>query len=586
MPRKKDTPPSPRTVGKEEIARMFDELSEMLELMGANPFKCRAFANAARAIEGLPGDLRALVESRELLEVRGIGKSIFADIESALATGTFPEYEETRAKIPAGLLEMLRIPGFGPKKAKAVYDQLGIESVDALEQAAKNNAISRLPGFGEKTQEKILAGIENLRRYQARHLYSTAEAQANEILKAIGNHPDVKRILVAGSLRRRKETIGDIDILATARKSDAIMEAFTTLPRIRSVVANGHTKSSIIYGPGINVDLRVVRDHEFAFASHYFTGSKDHNTAVRGRAKRLGYRLNEYGLYKGKKVTPCRDEAELFDKLGLEYIPPELRENTGEIEAAEKHALPRLVEESDIHGVFHCHTDWSDGRSTLEEMVEATRALGHRFFGVAEHSRSAGYAGGLTVERVAAQRKAVAALNEKFEDFTVFFGIESDILVGGALDYPDDVLETFDYVVASVHSNFSLSEVEQTERIVKAIEDPHTTMLGHPTGRLLLSREGYNVDLEAVIEAAAKNGVVIEINANPYRLDLDWRYIKFAKEKGALFAVNPDAHHTNGIEDFRYGVGIARKGWLTPDDVINTMTVARIKKVFNSRRKG
>jgi DNA polymerase (family 10) len=583
MPRKKREHPA-GAVGKDEVASMLEELSVMLEILGANPFRCRAYANAARIVDGLSADLGEMVETGELLKIKGIGKGIFQDIASALETGTFPLYEETSEKIPDGLMEMLRIPGFGPKKVKAVYEKLGIDTIDGLEKAAREDKLSGLSGFGVKTQQKIIEGIENLRKYQDRFLISTAEAQAEEISAEIEKHPDVKRLLVAGSLRRRKETIGDIDILVTSKKSDAIMEAFTTLPRVRSVVAKGPTKSSVIYGPGINVDLRVVKDQEFAFASHYFTGSKEHNTEIRGRAKKLGYRLNEYGLFKGEKSAKCADEEALFGKLGLQYIPPELREATGEVEAAESGTLPVLIEESDIKGVLHCHTNESDGKSTLEEMVAAAKELGHTFFGVGDHSQAAAYARGLTPERVEQQRKEVRALNKKLKNFLVFFGIESDILTDGSLDYTDDVLETFDYVVASVHSNFGLSETAQTERIITAIENPYTTMLGHPTGRLLLTREAYKVDLRAVIDAAADNDVIIEINAHPQRLDLDWRFITYARDKGVLFCISPDAHHTSDFEYTRFGVGIARKGWLCKEHVINTMSVAKIKKIFERRK--
>jgi DNA polymerase (family 10) len=586
MPKKrKEASADLNMVGQEEIAAMFEELSIMLEILGANPFRCRAYANAARILDSLTGDLREMVASGELLAIKGIGKGIFNDIASSLDTGSFALYDETREKIPDGVLQMLRIPGFGPKKVKAVYETLNITSIEQLETAAKGDKLAGLSGFGAKTQEKILAGIENLKKYQDRFLYSTAEIQAEEIRDAIAQLPEVERHLLAGSLRRCRETIGDIDILVSARKSEVVMDTFTTLPRVRSVVAKGPTKSSVIYGPGINVDLRVVKDEEFAFATHYFTGSKDHNTEIRGRAKRLGFRLNEYGLFAGDVPTPCKDEEVLFAKLGLDYIAPELREAMGEIEAAERHELPELLEDADIRGVFHNHTSYSDGRSTLEEMVRAAQSMGHRFFGLGDHSQTAGYANGLTPDRVQQQRDEVAALNEKLKNFTVFFGIESDILSDGSLDYADDVLETFDYIVSSVHSNFGMSETAQTERLIKAIENPFTTMLGHATGRLLLTREGYKLDMKAVIDAAVENDVILEINAHPQRLDLDWRYIKYAKEKGALFAISPDAHHTSDLDYYRYGVGIARKGWLTKNDVINTMSVAKIRKIFRQRKK-
>jgi DNA polymerase (family 10) len=584
MPKKSREAPAD-TVGKEEVSALLEDLSIMLEILGANPFRCRAYANASRVLDNLTGDLREMVDSGELLKLKGIGKGIFEDISSALETGTFPLYEDTSEKIPDGLMEMLRIPGFGPKKVKAVYENLDLTTIDELEQAAKDDKLSGLSGFGARTQDKILTGIDNLRKYQDRFLLSTAEAQAAEILDEVTSHPDVKRSLLGGSLRRHKETIGDIDILVTARKSDAIMDTFTTLPRVRSVIAKGPTKSSIVYGPGINVDLRVVKDSEFAFASHYFTGSKEHNTEVRGLAKKLGYRLNEYGLFKGDKTTPCKDEAALFKKLGMNYIPPELREAMGEIEAAQSGELPDLVEDADVKGVFHNHTNRSDGKSTLEEMVGAAKAMGHKFFGLGDHSQTASYASGLTPDRVEEQRKEVEALRKKIKGITVFFGIESDILTDGSLDYEEDVLGTFDYVVASVHSNFGLSETAQTERIIKAIENPFTTMLGHATGRLLLTREPYKVNLTAVIDAAVENNVILEINSHPQRLDLDWRYIKYARDKGALFSISPDAHHTSDLDYYRYGVGIARKGWLTKYDVLNTMSVTKIQKIFQQRRK-
>lgn len=574
------------TLGKADVASKLEETGTMLGILGANPFRCRAFFAAARAIETLSGDLREMVETGELLDVKGIGKSIFADVKSLLETGSFALYDETRAQLPEGLMDMLRIQGMGPKKVRAVYEKLGLKTVGDLERAARAGELSGLPGFGEKTEQKILAGIDNLKKYQDRFWYNTALEHAEEILREILKHPGVKRHLLGGSLRRCRETIGDIDVLITTDDTEAIMDTFTTMPRVKSVVARGPTKSTIIYGKGISVDLRVVRDPEFAFASHYFTGSKDHNTAIRGRAKKLGYRLNEYGLFKGKKNTPCKDETALFKKLGLDYIPPELRENLGEIEAAEAHELPELVEAGDVKGVFHCHTNYSDGTATMAEMVAAARALGHKFFGIADHSRSAAYAGGLSAAQLEKQREEVDALNKTLKDFVVFHGVESDIHTDGTLDYPDDVLARLDYVIAAVHSNFGLSEADQTERIITAMKNPYTTMLAHPTGRLLLSREGYRVNLDAVIEAAAKYGVAIEINAHPSRLDLDWRYVKQARDKGVLIVINPDAHEPAGIGDFRYGVGIARKGWLTRKDVLNARTAAAVKKIFETRKRG
>ncbi|HEX5130902.1 MAG TPA: DNA polymerase/3'-5' exonuclease PolX [Candidatus Krumholzibacteria bacterium] len=579
----RDVPP--RTPpGKPEIARKLDDVAAMLEILGDNPFRIRAFYNAARAIEDLSGDVAAMAESGELLEVRGIGKSIYTDIQKMLATGTFDEYEKLRARVPSGVLEMLRISGMGPKKVKAVYDKLGVKSLDELEQAGRDGKLAVLPGFGEKTQTNILAGIARFRKYSQRFLYSTALAEATAILAVVAAVPGVERSLIGGSLRRHKETIGDIDILATAADAEPVMDAFTGMDNVATLVGRGPTKSSVITKSGIHVDLRVVKDSEFPAALHYFTGSKEHNTEIRAIAKKKGYKLNEYGLFKDEKAVKIVDEPALFKKLGMDYIPPELRENTGEIEAAIKHELPELIKADDIRGVFHCHSKWSDGRSTVREMAEAARALGHVYFGIADHSQTAVYANGLTPARVQKQRAEVDRLNQELAPFFVFAGIESDILQDGSLDYPEDVLATFDYVVASVHGQFSGSEAQMTERIVKAVSNPFTTMLGHPTGRLLLSRDGYPLDLIAVFEACAAHNVFIEINAHPARLDLDWRHVKTAKEMGVQFVINPDAHHTSEIEYVRFGVGVARKGWLTRDDVLNTRTLAAARKLIERAR--
>jgi len=576
----------PKTANKDDIARVLDDTAVMLEITGANPFRIRAFSNAARSLEETTEDLREMVKSRELLDVRGIGKGIFADIESLLTTGTFELYEDLRKQVPAGVLAMLRISGMGPKKVKLVYDELGIKSVEELEHAGRAGQLADLPGFGEKTQTNILSGIARMRKYQSRFLYSDAFFQANEIYDAIRVLPGVEQHILGGSLRRRKETIGDVDILVSADVSAPIMDVFTTLDQVATVVAKGDTKSSVILQTGISVDLRVVKHEEFAFASHYFTGSKRHNTEVRARAKKLGYKLNEYGLFNDAgKPTPCKNETALFETLGLAYIAPELRENTGEIEAAASGTLPQLVEESDIRGVFHCHTTYSDGRSTLSEMAEAARTLGHKFFGTGDHSQTAVYAGGLTIEKVREQRDEVDRLNEEMAPFVIFHGIESDILADGALDYPDDVLASFDYIVASIHSQFNMSESEMTKRIVAAIENPYTTMIGHPTGRVLLSRDGYNVNLQTLIDAAAANEVCLEINSYPNRLDLDWRHVRAVKEAGGAIVINPDAHHTKDIEFYRYGVGVARKGWLEKVDVLNSKTPSQLTKYFAARRK-
>jgi DNA polymerase (family 10) len=575
-------------VTKTDVTRIFEEMAEILDILGENPFKVRSYQNAARAIESLPGELGEMLESGALLDVKGIGKSLFSHIEELVHTGRLRTYEDVRGKIPEGLLDVLRIPGMGPKKVKAVYEKLGVRSIDDLERAANDNKVAELEGFGSRTQMKILYGIQSVRRFSERHLLHSAMEEGRALYEEVASHPGVQRALLGGSLRRHRETIKDIDIVVSAREADPIMERFTTLPRVSSVAARGKTKSSVVLKSGINADLRVVSDEEFPFAAHYFTGSKEHNTEMRARAKKLGLKLNEYGLFDGEKPLPCEDEEEIYRRLGLDYIPPELREAQGEIEAAERHELPELVSESDVRGLFHVHTTQSDGTATAEDMAKGARAMGFEYLGIADHSRSAAYAGGLSIDRVKAQAREIAELNGRMKDFRIFHGIESDILPDGSLDYPPEVLELFDFIVISVHQNFRMSESEMTRRMIRAIESPYTTILGHPTGRLLLARDPYPVDVPALIDAAARSGVMIEINASPHRLDLDWRFHRMAKEKGVKIAICPDSHTVKGMEEFRYGVGVARKGWLTKEDVINCLdrrgVEAHLEKMKQKRR--
>lgn len=569
-----------------DIIDRLEDMADMLEITGASPFKIRAYFNAARALEALPGDLEEMIESRELLDTPGIGKSLFSHIKEILETGTFGEFEEMKQSVPGGLLEMLRISGMGPKKVKAVYEKLGVTNVIELEKAANEDRISELPGFGQKTQENILRGIRNLRKYGDRYYLSVGLQEGQKLFDYVSKHPDVQRAYLGGSLRRFRETVKDIDILVSADDSAPIMDRFVDYPDVEKVVNKGSTKSSIMLKSGMNADLRVVTDEQFPFAVHYFTGSKQHNTDMRLRAKKMGYKLNEYGLFTidGDKPTLCRDEPELFAKLGLDYIEPELREAWGEIEAAEKHTLPKLVTEADIKGLFHVHTTRSDGTASAEDMARGARELGFEYLGITDHSKSAGYAGGLTPAQVREQAEEIAALNESMKGFRIFHGIESDILAKGDLDYPDDVLGIFDFVVASIHGIFTLSEKQMTRRMIKAIENPHTTILGHPTGRLLLARDGYALDINAVIDACAENDVAIEINSHPHRLDLDWRQVRMARDRGVKIAVCPDAHTVKGLEDYRYGVGIARKGWLEAGDVLNSYSTKKVDAWFEKKK--
>jgi len=566
---------------KKAIAGILEEMGTLLEIQGANPFKSRAFHNASRAVEGLTRDLPELVESGELLEVEGIGKSIAEIVTDLVKKGSSKEYTQLRKSFPDGIVDILKIQGLGPKKVKVLYEKLKITSLNELEQAARENRLASIAGFGAKTEENILKGIEALRRRSDKSLYPKAAEAAQRVYDAMMKRKEILRGEIAGSLRRRKEIIGDIDIVVSARDASRpkLMDAFVSHPDVETVVAKGETKSSVVLKAGISCDLRIVNDQEFPFALNYFTGSKEHNVELRSRAKKYGWSLNEYGFSeigaeetrgKAKKVVKCKDEADIYEALDLVYVPPELRENMGEIAVAGQGKLPKLLVDSDIRGTFHCHTTYSDGVNTLEEMTLAAKALGWEYLGIADHSKvTAVYANGLTEERVKEQFKEIDGLNNRLQGLRVFKGTECDILPNGDLDWSENVLASFEYVVASVHSSFTMSGTEMTKRIIKAIKNKHVTMLGHPTGRILLGREGYAVDMIKVIDAAADYGKIIEINSHPSRLDLDWRLCKYAKEKGVTIAINPDAHNREGLRDVFYGVGIARKGWLEKKDVLN-----------------
>ena len=559
-----------------DVIRILEEIGVLLELKGESPFKSIAYANAARRLETLEEDLDELVRRGGLTSIKGIGDALSRKITELVTTGRLEYYEKLKASVPPGHLEMLRIPGLGPKKIRALYEKLSIETLGELEYACMENRLVELPGFGARTQEKILTGIEHLKRYKERHLCSEAMEAAEPLLAKLLIHPGVVEASLAGSLRRGNETVKDIDLVAASSDPEALSQWFASLADVESVIGRGDTKVSVFLKAGINVDLRIVSAQEFPFALHHFTGSKEHNVAMRGRAKQLGIKMNEYGLFRGEALLPCKSEEKVFAALGLAWVPPELRENTGEIEAAETGEMPSLVQMKDIRGIFHIHTTASDGSSTLEAIVEAAKKMGLEYIGITDHSESAFYAGGLTPAEVRKQHRAIDALNRRNPAFRIFKGIEADILPDGRLDYDDATLESFDFVIAAVHSNFGMGGDEMTERLIKALANRHTTILAHPTGRLLLAREPYALDLERVIDAAAEHGKVIELNANPHRLDLDWRHCKYAKRQGARIAVNPDAHHAEGLADMRYGLNIARKGWLEAQDIINCMSLVEM----------
>lgn len=571
---------------KNQVADILDEIGILLELKGENQFKTRAYGNAARTLRGLTEDLQQLVAENRLREIKGIGDALSLKINELVNTGRLKYYEDLRGSFPAGLMDMLRIPGFGPKKAKRLYDELGIGSIDELEKACKENRLSSLDGFGAKSQQKILEGIQQIRQFSGRHLFHVAAQVALPLFEAIKKHPKVIRAELAGSLRRHKETIKDIDIVASCKDADrdAIFEFFIKQPGVQSVIAKGETKSSVLLENGIPADLRLLKDVQFPYLLHHFTGSAEHNIAMRGYAQKLGIKVSEHGLFRGEKMIPCKDETAIFAALGMQYVPPELREDMGEVEAALKNAIPELIEKKDLRGVLHCHSTHSDGANTIVEMAETCQALGFEYLGISDHSMSVYYANGLPPARVKAQHKEIDKLNASLKGFRIFKGTECDILPDGRLDYPDEVLASFDFVIASIHSSMNMTEEKATQRLIKAMEHPAVRILGHPTGRLLLGRDGYPINHRKVIDAAAELGVCIEINASPHRFDLDWRHCKYARDKGVPISINPDAHTRDGVADIFYGVGIARKGWLRKKDVLNTKTAKEITKWFSTKK--
>ncbi len=556
-----------------------------MELAGDNPFRIRAYNNASRIVRAYAGDLAEAVADGSIRSVKGIGPNIAGHIAELIESDDAPFLVELRSRFPEGVLELLRIPGLGPKKIKVLMEELDVTSVGQLEYACKENRLLILPGFGAKTQENILKGIASLTAYAGHYHADSVRSQADTLVEALRKVKGARSVEVAGSLRRRKEVVKDVDLLA-AGKSEPIMDALAGHDLVDEVTSRGGTKLTARLVSGVNLDLRVVPPESFPYALQHFTGSKEHNVALRERAKKAGLKSNEYGLFEGEENVPCKDEAAIYKRLGLDFIAPELREDMGELEAAESGALPVLVEPEDLKGTLHMHTVASDGTATLEEMVEAAKGLGLSYIGVTEHSQTASYARGLEPDRVQQESGLIDRLNGREDGFTIFKGIESDILPDGSLDYPDDVLASFDFVIGSVHSSFTMKEKEMTDRICRALENPYLDILGHPTGRLLLAREPYAVDMDRVMRCAAENGKAIELNAHPYRLDIDWRLLPRAKELGIKIAICPDAHSTKELAYTFYGLGAARKGWLGKVDILNCLSAPELMEHFRGRRSG
>ena len=574
---------------KDKVADILVEIGTLLELKGENPFKTRAYSNAARTLGGLHEPLEKLVAEKRLGEIKGIGEALEQKITELMETGRLKYYEDLKASLPPSMVEMLDISGLGPKKIQALNKKLGVDSIEKLEAACKAGKVAELEGFGEKTQANILEGIERKRTYASRHLLVEALSAAEPLLEHLRQHPAVIRCSSAGSLRRFKEVIGDIDLLASSKKPAEVIEFFVSQPGMVKVLAKGETKASVILDGGIQCDLRVVSDAEFPFALAYFTGGKEHNIVMRQRAIQRGLRLNEYGLFKSKEETrdpkllvPCRDETEIFEKVDLAFVPPELREDHGEFAAAEKNELPKLIEWTDLKGALHNHSNWSDGRNTLEDIAVYMEDLGLEYWAITDHSKSSFQANGLDAKRLREQISEIQKVNEKIaargSAFRLLAGSEVDILKD-RLDFDDDVLAELDVVVASLHVP-SNTEAENTKRVLRAVENKHVHIIAHLTGRLLLEREPYPVNVQAVIDACAETGTWLELNCNPHRFDMDWRHWVYAKKKGVKCVINPDAHRNEHAGFLRLGAGIARKGWLTKSDVVNTLPLAALKREF------
>lgn len=582
---------------RDQVAEILVEIGVMLELKGENPFKTRAYTNAARTLEGLSEPLEKLIAENRLGEIKGIGEALQKKITELVTTGKLAYYDDLKATLPAGLLSLLQIPGLGPKKVKALYEKLGVTGLEPLEAACRAGKVALLEGFGEKTQLKILEGIQFRRAYASRHLLSQGLAAAEPILENLRQHPEVIRCSLAGSLRRFKEIIGDVDFLVSSQHAAPVIDFFVQQPGILSVSAQGETKASVVLAGGLQADLRVVTDREFPFALLYFTGSKEHNIVMRQRALQRGLRLNEYGLFRSKEETrdpqwlvPCATEDEVFAQLDLAYIPPELREDRGEFAAAEQDEIPRLLEWTDLRGSLHNHSNWSDGRNSMEEIAAHAEELGCAYWAITDHSKSSFQANGLPPGRVREQIKEVRRLNRQLaecgSDFRLLTGTEVDILSEGRLDFDDDLLAELDVVVASIHQGFAQSEAETTKRLICAAENRYVHTLGHLTGRLLLEREPYKVNQHAVIDACAETGTWIELNASPHRFDLDWRLWSYAKSKGVKCVINCDAHRLEHAGFLRLGAGLARKGWLTKADVVNTLPLPTLLKELKRKREG
>ncbi len=569
------------SVRNAEIAEIFDRMATLLEIQGANPFRVRAYRNAARTVGDLPRNVGDMLEEEEdLSKLPGIGKDLAGKIAEIVGTGHLTALEEVEREVPAGLIDLTLLPGLGPKRVKALYEELGIRDLAGLERAARKHRLRELAGFGAKTEQRILEALSRHAREERRIKLADVEELASlyvEHLKAIAG---VKEVIVAGSYRRRKETVGDLDILVTCKKGSPVMKGFVEYDEVDAVISRGTTRSTVSLRSGLQVDLRVVAEVSYGAALYYFTGSKAHNIAVRTIAVKKGLKINEYGVFKGKRRVAGRTEKEVFKAVGLRYIEPELRENRGEIEAARKNRLPHLVSVSDIRGDLHAHTNATDGHHSLREMAEAAKKLGYAYLAITDHSKHLAIAHGMDEARLRRQLHAIDRLNAKLTGIRVLKGIEVDILEDGKLDIKDSVLKQLDLTVGAIHSGFGLSRAKQTERIIRAMDNPYFNVLAHPTGRLINQRAAYELDMERVMEAALERGCYLELNGQPDRLDLNDVQCRMAKDVGLKLAISTDAHAASNLQHMRFGVDQGRRGWLEPEDVLNTRPWQELERLL------
>jgi len=568
-------------VHNNDIAEVFNTIADLLEIKEENQFRIRAYRDAAQTIGGLSKNASDLIDQgKDLSELPGIGKDLAGKIKTIVKTGTHPLLEDLKEEIPEELSGLMKLQGMGPKKVAAIYNKLGIKTADDLKKAAEEHKIRELEGFGETTEENILEELERRQGDHKRHKLSTSEQMVNPYLDYLKKEKKVKSLEIAGSFRRRKETVGDIDILATCKRGCKVMDRFTQYDDVEKVVSKGETRSTVILKSGLQVDLRVVPQVAFGAAMHYFTGSKEHNIAVRKIAVKKNYKLNEYGVFKGDARIAGKTEEEVYDKVDLPFIEPELRENRGEIEAAKKGNLPDLITMDDIRGDLHVHSKYTDGRYTIQEMVKAAQKKGYEYVAITDHSQKVTVANGLDSKRLREQIEEIDKLQDKFKDIRILKSIEVDILEDGSLDLPDEVLKELDLTVCSVHYKLNLSQKEQTERVLKAMDSPYMNILGHPSGRMIHEREPLDLDMERIMKKAAKEKVHLEINSHPDRLDLNDAHCKLGKEIGVKMVISTDAHTIDDLNLVRFGVGQARRGWLESKNVINTLPWKKLKKHF------